>query len=210
MNNTQHELLAMQTSHSNTGTAARQGRLIRVGVAVALLGTGLAVGMAAGGIAPESVEAENFILRDHDGQMRAALGIRPDKSPGLGFFDESGKVRLSLDLGKGGTPGVNLYDAEGTLQAAVAIRPDKTPGLGLFNKDGKIRLSLDLDDDGVPSVNLFDKNGRLRAAVAIRPDGTPGVGLFDNEGKVGKSFDLGDAAAPYRAGQANAAAQPAR
>jgi len=44
-----------------------------------------------------SVEAQNFILRDSDGQVRARMAIGDD-GPRLDFFDEEGKVVSSVPL----------------------------------------------------------------------------------------------------------------
>jgi len=44
-----------------------------------------------------SVEAQNFVLRDADGQVRARMAISED-GPRLSFFDEQGKVVSSLPL----------------------------------------------------------------------------------------------------------------
>ncbi len=88
-----------------------------------------------------------------DGSLQAAIAVRPDGSPGLGFFDAEGKVRLSLDLGENATaPGLSLYDRAGMMRAAVAVRPDDTPGVGLFDPGGEVLLSLDADSAGKPSA----------------------------------------------------------
>jgi hypothetical protein len=131
-----------------------------------------------------TVEGTEFVLRDKSNRMRAALAIRPDGTPGLGFFDDAGKVRLSLELSSQGAPGVNLLGPNGALNAAMAIRPDGTPGVGLFDREGRVRTSLDVGVDGTSGVNVYDPSGNLRAAMAIRPDGTPAVGTFDAEGQV--------------------------
>jgi len=44
-----------------------------------------------------SVEAQNFVLRDADGQIRARMAIGDD-GPRLSFFDEQGNVVSSLPL----------------------------------------------------------------------------------------------------------------
>ncbi len=44
-----------------------------------------------------SVEAQNFVLRDSDGQIRARMAISED-GPRLSFFDEQGNVVSSLPL----------------------------------------------------------------------------------------------------------------
>jgi hypothetical protein len=82
-------------------------------------------------------------LYNKDGALQAAVAIRPDGSPGLGFFDQ-GRVMLSLDAGPNqAAPGLSLYDRAGTMRAAMAVRPDETPGLGLFDARGQVVVSLD-------------------------------------------------------------------
>ena len=44
-----------------------------------------------------SVEAQNFVLRDADGQIRARMALSEDE-PRLTFFDERGNVISSLPL----------------------------------------------------------------------------------------------------------------
>ncbi len=44
-----------------------------------------------------TVEAQNFVLRDADGQVRARMAISAD-GPRLSFFDEHGNVVSSLPL----------------------------------------------------------------------------------------------------------------
>ena len=44
-----------------------------------------------------SVEAQSFVLRDADGQIRARMAIS-ESGPRLSFFDEHGNLMLSLPL----------------------------------------------------------------------------------------------------------------
>jgi hypothetical protein len=158
----------------------------------------------------DTVEAEQFVLRDAAGSMRAAWTMRPDKTPGLCLFDEQGKPRLSLDLAPGGAPRINLFNSEGSLRAAMAVRPDGTPGFCLADPGGNVRLSLELGRDGSTGLNLFGDRDALRAALAIRPDGTPALGLFDRRGNVQRSFELEANAAVDRRAEASpgATAEP--
>jgi hypothetical protein len=166
---------------------ARSNRRLRLGVAGGSVALGLALLVGATS-SPKSLESSHFVLRDEAGKMRAALAIRPDETPGLGFFDSDGQLRLSLDLGPNG-PAVNLMSQIGKPQAALALRRDGTPGLGLFDPTGQPRLSMDITRSGDPAVNLNGAEGLVRAALAIRADGTPGLGLFDAEGRLQKSFE---------------------
>ena len=47
-----------------------------------------------------SVEAQNFVLRDADGQIRARMALSEDE-PRLTFFDEHGEVISSLPIEAG-------------------------------------------------------------------------------------------------------------
>jgi len=138
---------------------------------------------------PQNLEARNFVLRDTSGNVRAALAMRPDGTPGLAFFEKDGRVRLSLDMGADG-PAVNLMNGIGKPLAALAMRKDGTPGLGLFDASGQVKVSLDLYRNGLPAVNLYGDQGLLRAALAVRPDGSPGLGLFAADGDFGASFEI--------------------
>lgn len=162
----------------------------RRGGMVVLAGVGI-LALAGAARTWPTLEAKEFVLRDAEGVARAALALRPDGTPGLGFFDKQGQVRLSLELGLNDAPGVNLYGQDGALRAALALRPDGTPGLGLFDHQRRPRLSLDLGMDDAAGVNVYGEAGVLRAALAVRADGTPGLGLFDRRGQVIQSFDLG-------------------
>jgi hypothetical protein len=166
---------------------SRSVRRIRFATLGAAAGLGVLLLAGAAALTP-CLEARNFVLRDESGKMRAALAIRPDGTPGLGFFDESGRVRLSMDLGPTG-PAVNLMNGIGQPQAALAVRPDGLPGLAIFDPSGQARLSLDVTEAGIPSLHLYGKQGQLRAALAIRPDGSPGLGFFDDEGQLKASFE---------------------
>src|SRR4051812_33947683 len=65
----------------------RRGKRAGAGVAA-----GLALGVMGGAaLRPaETIEAGEFVLRDREGALRAALTLRPDGTPGLGLFDKAG------------------------------------------------------------------------------------------------------------------------
>lgn len=88
-----------------------------------------------------------------EGELRAALTIRPDGTPGLGFFDKDRNPRLSLDMAADDSTGVNIYGPGGALRAAMAIRPDGTPGFGLFDEAGRVVRSLDAGESGAPRLS---------------------------------------------------------
>ena len=94
-----------QLERTNQELRRRCRRWGRVGGGF-LLG-GLVAALAGAKYADElkTIEASHFVLKDKSGRMRAALGIRADGTPGLGLFDEGGKVPLSLDISPDGLRG---------------------------------------------------------------------------------------------------------
>ena len=45
--------------------------------------------------------------------MRATLALGPAGTPGLGFYDPTGKLRTSLDVPAHETPGLAFYHRDG-------------------------------------------------------------------------------------------------
>jgi hypothetical protein len=182
----------LEAAHRELARTARRWRLAALAATTALgLGT-LAGAAAAVNQAFDQVEAKSFVLRDDAGKFRATLAMRPDGTPGLALLGTDGGVRLSLDLGAGDVPSVNLHDNTGVVRAAVAVHENQSPGLALFDGQGTLRASIDVGDDHTSGINVFDPQGVIRGAMAVRPDGTPGFGLFDGQGQVRQSFELAD------------------
>jgi hypothetical protein len=108
---------------------------------------------------PDTVEAQQFLVRDSGGKLRAALGVTSDGAVGLNLTDPSGRTRLTVDLAANGTPGVDLYD-----------------------QDGKVRATMALGDDGLPGVGLYGPNGHLRTSLDVPAPKTPGLAFYKNDG----------------------------
>jgi hypothetical protein len=182
----------LEAAHLDLARSARRWRLLAVAASSALGLATLAGAAAAVSQTFDQVEAKSFVLRDDAGKLRATLAMRPDGTPGLALLGSDGGVRLSLDLGPGDIPSVNLHDNAGAVRAAVALHENQAPGLALFDAHGTLRASIDVGDDQSSGINVFDPQGVIRGALAIRPDGTPGFGLFDPQGQVRQSFELAD------------------
>jgi hypothetical protein len=109
---------------------------------------------------PQSLEAEQFILRDRDGTERGAMGITPDGAAGLNLVDAKGHTRITLDISADGSPGLDFYDSQGRLGATFALGPTGTPGLGLYDASGKLRTSLDVPAPNTPGLGFYHENGK--------------------------------------------------
>ena len=129
------------------------GALLLVSGALALMGqTGTRL--------PQSLEAEQFVLRGSDGKVRGAMGITPDGTVGLNLADVKGQTRITLDVAADGSPGLDFYDPQGKLRVTFALGPIGTPGLGLYDANGKLRTSLDVPAPNTPGLAFYEQGGK--------------------------------------------------
>jgi hypothetical protein len=107
------------------------------------------VGVAAGALMGQSatppvasvIEAEQFVLRDPGGNVRAVLALGADGSVGLGLNDKAGRARAWLALGPQGSPSFALFDSGAKPRATLRLWPDGVPRLALNDKDGNVLWS---------------------------------------------------------------------
>src|SRR5271170_6659159 len=109
---------------------------------------------------PESLDAQQFLLRDSTGKVRGAMGVTSDGAVGLNFSDPSGRTRLTVDLAANGTPGVDLYDQDGKVRATMALGDDGLPGVGLYGPNGNLRTSLDVPAAKTPGLAFYREDGK--------------------------------------------------
>lgn len=128
------------------------GLLLLCGALVTMAETSSAV--------PETLQAQQFLVRDSTGKLRGAIGVMPDGAVGLNFEDPAGRTRLTVDLASSGTPGVDLYDQDGRMRVTIALGPAGDPGIGLYGPNGHLRTSLDVPAAQTPGLSFYDSDGR--------------------------------------------------
>lgn len=145
------------------GRVEAQHRRFKYGVALtALL---LALWSCAQMAQARRVSAEEFLLVDRAGRVRAVLGIS-SQGPVLGFRDESGKGRAAFGIGSGDGPGMVLADETGKPRAELVVRNGQ-PTLALSDGAGTVRAELVLRPEGPlfgmngGSVQIVNGDGRL-------------------------------------------------
>lgn len=124
-------------------------RMKQTGVAVLVVGASLAfMGQAS---KPKTVEANEFVLRDGSGIVRARLWVdEQTAATQLRLFDEHGKdgVFLSSSSALGGA--ISLRDSNGAAQTVltplgVSVPDVTTDKLSVVGNDGKPRSILSMD-----------------------------------------------------------------
>lgn len=128
--------------------------------AVVLLCGGLLTMAATNSAVPDTLEAQQFLLRDSSGKLRGAMGVLSDGAVGLNLSDPGGRTRLTVDLAANGTPGVDLYDQDGKIRATMALGDAGDPGLGLYGPNGHLRTSLDVPAAKTPGLAFYKDDGK--------------------------------------------------
>ncbi len=110
-------------------------------------------------VVPDTLEAQQFLLRDSTGKLRGAMGVMSDGAVGFNLEDPAGRTRVTVDLAADGTPGVDLYDQNGKIRATMALGDDGDPGVGLYGAKGRLRTSLDVPAAKTPGLAFYKDDG---------------------------------------------------
>jgi len=139
----------------------RSNKHLRVvtGAMLLLCGALFTMGQTSSAV-PDTVEAQQFLLRDSSGKLRGSMGVLSDGAVGLNFSDPNGRTRITVDLASNGTPGVDLYDQDGKVRATMALGDAGEPGLGLFGASGNLRTSLDIPAGKIPGLSFYTNDGK--------------------------------------------------
>src|ERR1700722_3431653 len=138
----------------------RSNKHLRMMTGAMLLLCGALFTMAQTSTVTDTVEAQQFLLRDSTGKLRGSMGVLSDGAVGLNLSDPNGRTRVTLDLASNGTPGVDLYDQNGKERATIALGDAGQPGLGLYGPDGHLRTSLDIPAKKIPGLAFYKDDGK--------------------------------------------------
>lgn len=127
-----------------------------------------------------TVEANEFVLKDAVGKVRARLSMEETDRPTLTFYGKNALIPASASLAGGDEPFLVLHRAGSNGQVQLSANAHFL-GLGLYEKAIRVGLAV---QKGVPALDLFDENGKSRAAITAPPTG-PTFNLTDSDSKAG-------------------------
>jgi hypothetical protein len=105
------------------------------------------------------LEANEFVVKDNSGTVRARLSVDTTNRPTLTFYDE--KNHISASLGGGDEPFLTLFRA-GTNEVVQLGANRAFYGLGLYEKEIRAGLSV---QSGNAGLELFDESGKPRVSI---------------------------------------------
>lgn len=125
-------------------------------VIIALVVTGIAVPRNVA----KNIDAERFVLRDSNGQMRASLAFATKGVPALKFYDVNGNVAVVVGVVSDGGP-MMAFHKDGKPRAWLR-GGGQNPAFTLHDNMGDIRAILELDSkSGEPSLRLVNDKGYI-------------------------------------------------
>jgi hypothetical protein len=163
----------------------RENRRLRRGGLAALLVVALAGILGAARPAAKTLRAQQLVLTDAAGNVRAKLSAENAKFASITLYDAKGRKMLSLN-GGGPRPGIAMADVTGKTRVLLG---GLSPNLSFYDDAGDTTVSLDGDALG-PRLLLFDGAGKMRVHL-----GGPGPS-FDLMDANGYETDIGVSTAP--------------
>jgi hypothetical protein len=112
-------------------------------------------------VSPHTINAQDIMLVDARGKVRAELNLNRDGDPGLSLFDHRGKLRTVLEISDVDGLGFKLFDTDGALRASLIINVDHIPALRLFDSRHHPRVLLGVDPEGEPALDFYAQDGKL-------------------------------------------------
>jgi hypothetical protein len=132
---------ALEPLEAHIDRLEREARRTRKAMRLALVGAVAVVlmGQATPHRPPKSLEAEEFVLRDSRGQVRAMLGTAQNSGATvLQIHGENGKPRTRITVSSDGTSSFEVLDSGEHVRVLLGVRDNGAPRLWLGNETGKI------------------------------------------------------------------------
>jgi len=183
---------------------ANNRRLKKAGIALLLV----ALGVSAMAQAPpkKAIEANEFVLKDASGNVRARLSMEGDNRPTLSFYKD--KTTLTAALEGGDAPTLVLSRAGSTDQVQVSTNASFA-GMAIYGKNVRAGLSV---QKGVPALDLFDAEGNSQVSLSASSL-KPGLTMNDHKNNsflslTASGFTMNDSAGAGRAALSTSDGKP--
>jgi hypothetical protein len=172
----------------------RLERLERSNRRLKICGLVVLAGLAAVGLmgqarpALQTVEAQEFVVKDAAGVVRARLGASASGAS-LSLSHEGGRANLAVSGGRGQGAHLAFSDSAGKVKGLLLLGPEAI-GLYLSSVDAtgpprSPRVVFEVLNQGTGGFAFYDRNGQARALVgAVTDDGGSLAVIQDGAGKA--------------------------
>lgn len=144
----------------------------------------------------ETLQANQFVLRDGTGLIRGIWEMDPQGGPRFVMRDGDGRERVRVSLLSDGSPGVTLGDREGRPRAVLGVLPDGTSNLVFADPRGTARAVFGHSSADVTSLVLADREGYYRAVLVVDEQGEGALTLYESGESAPEAEDAAVAPQP--------------
>ena len=190
------EEISMDASRDASGVTAvlerlerleRSNRRLKVSGLVVLLGLAAVGLMGQARPALQTVEAQEFVVKDAGGVVRARLGAS-QSGASLNLSHEGGRANLGVSGGRSQGAHLVVTDSAGRVKSLLLVNPESV-GLYLSPVDASgpprsPRVVFEVLNQGTGGFAFYDRNGQSRAQLgSVSDDGSSQVMVLDASGK---------------------------
>ena len=165
----------------------RSNRRLKVSGLVVLLGLAAVGLMGQARPALQTVEAQEFVVKDAGGVVRARLGAS-QSGASLNLSHEGGRANLGVSGGRSQGAHLVVTDSAGRVKSLLLVNPESV-GLYLSPVDASgpprsPRVVFEVLNQGTGGFAFYDRNGQSRAQLgSVSDDGSSQVMVLDASGK---------------------------
>jgi hypothetical protein len=105
------------------------------------------------------IDAELFVLRDKEENVRAKLGVTNTNATSFSLYDPNGKERLAIFVLPDGSSTVALYDELEARTMLLRAETAGVDGLVVLGPDRRNGGRLLVSSEGDPSIDITDQEG---------------------------------------------------
>jgi hypothetical protein len=136
----------------------------------------------------QTIEAQEFVVKDASGTVRARLGASAS-GVSLQLSHDAGRASLVVSANKAQGAHLSLADVAGKIKGLVVLNQE-TVGVYLSPADATgvphaSRVVFEVQNHGTGGLAVYDQNGQVRALLgAIAEDGTSVAVIQNKEGAI--------------------------
>ncbi|MBZ0135038.1 MAG: hypothetical protein K8I27_01540 [Planctomycetes bacterium] len=155
--------------------------------------------------AQASVEAQEFVIKNKDGKVRARIGVDENDSGSIMLYDKEGKLRATLANDSNDYYGLRLHyswnekvgaelvagrsndaelkfsNEEGESRMRIYLGPKHDAGIAVNRADGKNAFNMESIDDSF-SMYASGKDYKPRFSLRYTDEGETTMSLYDAAG----------------------------
>jgi hypothetical protein len=129
----------------------------------------------------KELEVKKLKILDSKNNVKILIDTDNNGNPRMYFFDEKGKIRISILITPKGYASIGLGDTKQRLRTTISVK--EHPAIGLYDVEGNAIFTLDVFPDTAAFLVFFTKEGKIKATIGKDKNNSGVLQLFDSNDK---------------------------